>query len=142
MALDAFSNAFLDIDLRYCFFVIMGGFQVSIAAFKPGPQATLAPVPDIVALAPGGVVELARLGRFIPMQAERIDDKSKANPFQKGLVFLQILWMVVQCCARAAAGAPITLLEVHTMVHVLCAMLLYLFWLKVRSCSEKNEPCL
>ncbi|KAF7536808.1 hypothetical protein G7054_g4235 [Neopestalotiopsis clavispora] len=77
-----------------------------------------------------GVVDLARLGHFIYIPRETIEDKSKQDTIQKILVVLQVVWMVVQCIARKSYGLPLSLLEVHTMVHVACAIFLYGFWFK------------
>ena len=70
----------------------------------------------------------------------------------KGLVCFQVTWMVVQvqhnvpftwqtlegfnqlyqqAIARKASGYPLALLELHTLVHVLCALIMYSLWIKV-----------
>ncbi|KAI5815163.1 hypothetical protein BZA77DRAFT_316590 [Pyronema omphalodes] len=64
---------------------------------------------------------------FIPSDDE-IRDKSKADILAKGLILFQVLWMVVQATARKLGGYPLTILEVHTLIHVACAFLLYLLW--------------
>ena len=79
------------------------------------------------------VLELAREGKFLDISPEVIEDRSKANRVGKGLVCAQVIWFVVQCIARAAAKYPLVLLEVHTMVHVVCALFMYILWWKVRS---------
>ncbi len=61
-----------------------------------------------------------------------IEDRSKADTLQKGLVLIQVGWMALQCITRKVQGLPLTLLELHTMVHVACAIVMYSFWLKVR----------
>jgi hypothetical protein len=68
---------------------------------------------------------------FPTVTRDTIEDRSKADFIQKGLVIVQVGWMVIQCTARRAYGLPLTLLEVHTMVHVVCALIMYLFWIKV-----------
>ncbi|KAK0733104.1 hypothetical protein B0T26DRAFT_631727 [Lasiosphaeria miniovina] len=70
----------------------------------------------------------------------RIDDKSKADSIAKALVVGQVCWMAAQCIARAAYGLPIALLEIHTMVHVLCALLIYAVWFRV-SCNGIGRAC-
>jgi hypothetical protein len=42
-----------------------------------------------------------------------------------------VLWMVLQCCIRAAMGLPLALLEIHTLIHALCALAMYAFWFQV-----------
>lgn len=82
-----------------------------------------------------GVLMLARFDHWIYLADASVGDKSKANPVQKALVLVQILWMAMQCVSRASYGLPITLLELHTMVHVVCAVMLYTFWFKVSELS-------
>ena len=77
------------------------------------------------------VLELARQGKFLDISPEVIEDRSKANRVGKGLVCAQVTWFVAQCIARAAARYPLVLLEVHTMVHVVCALFMYILWWKV-----------
>ena len=88
-------------------------------------------LPKQVALSTSGVLQLAELGHFITVSEQAIEDRSKANLLQKFLVITQVGWMAVQCAVRTAWGLPISLLEVHTLVHVVCALALYAFWFKV-----------
>ncbi|CVK99611.1 uncharacterized protein FMAN_02437 [Fusarium mangiferae] len=69
-------------------------------------------------------------GHWIPISKKKIDDKSKADYFQKILVVMQVIRMVLQCIARKIQNLPLSLLEVHTMVHVVCAIFLYLCWFR------------
>lgn len=126
-------------DLPYCFFVVMGGVRVSVdeiisledlnrrwvAVFENARK------PLTVRLGPPGLLRLARSGHWFYFSHETINDKSKADVFQKVLVLVQVSWMVVQCIARHSYGLPLTLLEVHTMVHVICAIAFYAFWIQV-----------
>jgi hypothetical protein len=93
-----------------------------------------------VTLTTEGVRMLAEFERYFPPEVtqDTIQDKSKAGLIQKGLVIIQVGWMVIQCIARRAYGLPLTLLEVHTLVHVVCALIMYLFWIEVsylQACS-------
>ena len=76
-----------------------------------------------------GVLKLARNGLFLPISEESISDKSKADLLAKGLVICQVGWLAAQCIARKVQGLPISLLEIHTLVHVFCAVTMYLIWL-------------
>jgi len=38
--------------------------------------------------------------------------------------------MVLKVVARKIKGLPLTLLEIHTLVHVFCALVMYCFWFK------------
>ena len=113
------------IDLRYGFYVTMGGFVYDV-------KSLYCDLP-LVTLTPRGIITLARQGHFIDISTEDITDKSKADIFTKSLVCIQVSWMVIQCIARKAAGYPLTLLEIHTMVHVVCALTIYMLWWKVSS---------
>lgn len=74
---------------------------------------------------------MARHGHFLEITPETISDKSKVNAVGKGLVCIQVTWMVIQCIARKSAGYPLSLLELHTMVHVVCALIIYILWMRV-----------
>ncbi|OTB12606.1 hypothetical protein K445DRAFT_43375, partial [Daldinia sp. EC12] len=137
-------NACPEFDLRYGFFVIMGGLQVSYSDVA-NEDGTCNPwsIPSsqqkgywsepghIKTLSAEAVVALAEYGEFLYMPRENIDDRSKADAVKKTLVILQVSWMVTQCICRKAYGLPLTLLEIHTMVHVVCAFILYVCWFEV-----------
>ena len=110
-------------DLRYGYYVTMGGFTVDVDKLHNKLSH--------VTLTPNGVITLAERGHFLDISPETISDKSKANVITKALICIQVLWMVVQCIARKAAGYPLTLLEIHTMAHVVCALVLYILWWEV-----------
>ncbi|MCJ1271471.1 hypothetical protein MMC22_011372 [Lobaria immixta] len=109
-------------DLSYGFYVTMGSFTVDVEKLHNNlSRATLTP---------SGVLALADRGRFLDISPETVSDKSKASPITKALICIQVVWMVVQCIARKAVDYPLTLLEIHTMVHVVCALTLYSLWWK------------
>jgi hypothetical protein len=110
-------------DLKYGFFVVMGGFEVSVSEIYDDTEK--------MSLRPNGVIQLAKLGYTLNVSEASIDDKGKANLVQKSLVMLQVTWMATQCITRRAYGFPLTLLEIHTMVHVVCALVMYFFWFYV-----------
>lgn len=82
-------------------------------------------------LTPDGILLLAEEGHFLPISERSIKDKSKADVLAKGLVCLQVIWLMVQCIARKVSGYLLSLLEVHTFVHVVCALMMYSLWFKV-----------
>ena len=82
-------------------------------------------------LTPDAILQFARVGVFFDVSHETISDRSKANLLGKGLVCMQVIWFLIQCVARAAARYPLVLIEVHTMVHVVCALLMYVLWWEV-----------
>ena len=98
----------------------MGGFVVDVSDM----HNTYAEM----VLTPEAIIELASRGHFFDISRNSIKDRSKANLLAKGLVECQISWLVIQSVARSFVGLPLSLLEVHTMVHVACAVCLYALW--------------
>lgn len=87
--------------------------------------------PEFFTLTGNAVSQLVHMGHWIPPEEEVVKDKSKHDVFQKVLVMLQISWFALQCMARLVYRLPLTLLELHTMVHVVSAAIMYCFWFKV-----------
>ena len=107
-------------NMIYAYYAVMGGFIVDISHLHEKlPRATVTT---------NGILFLANHGHFLQITEESIRDKSKADLLAKGLVCVQVLWVVGQTIERKAAGYPITLLEVHTIVHIVCALILYALW--------------
>ena len=77
---------------------------------------------------PKGVAFLAKHGRFLAAPVESIRDKSKADVLAKGLVCFQVGWLLVETISRKAVGYPITLLELHVLIHCGCAIAMYGLW--------------
>ena len=69
-----------------------------------------------------GAIQLARQGFLVDVSIEEINDKSKSDVFSKSLVFMQILWLAVQCIARVTIQLPLTALEINTMLHAICSL--------------------
>jgi hypothetical protein len=108
-------------DMTYAHFVTMGGFALRVDHL----HNTL----ERVTITPQGMLLLASRGHFVCPDIDAINDKSKANLLAKGLAVLQVLWLVGQVIERKVAKLPVTLLEVHTLVHVFSALVMYLLWL-------------
>ena len=89
---------------------------------KPNPPQTLTPE---------AVLLFARHGVFFDVSSGEILDKSKANVLGKVLICIQVIWFAMQVIARLAAGYPLALIEIHTVVHVLCALVMYILWWEV-----------
>ena len=108
-------------SLTLGFFAVMGGFKIPMDV--KDDQLT-----DGGTLTPSAVLFLATLGYLPHVDEQTIEDKSKADSLGKGLVCIQVGWMVIQTISRKASGLPITLLELNTMAHVACAVVMYLVW--------------
>lgn len=115
-----------DFNTKHGFFLTMGGLQI----MRPSVDGEIP-----AALSLEGIKMLAKINLdALKISPLSIDDRSKADTIQKALVLLQVTWMATQCIARTAYGLPICLLELHTMVHVICALAMYGFWFKVSPC--------
>ena len=79
-------------------------------------------------LTPKGILLLARCGCLPRFSKDDIMDKSKTDEIGKLLACMQALWMVTQVVGRLILNLPVTLLEVTTIGHGLCAIILYLLW--------------
>lgn len=106
--------------MLYGHFAVMGGFVIDVSHLHNSLSR--------VTISPKGVAFLASHGHFLKIPESTIRDKSKADILAKVLVCVQVAWMLVQTIGRKAVGYPITLLEVHTLVHVACAIAMYGLW--------------
>ena len=98
----------------------MGGLAVNVSHLHDRIRKLI--------LTPNGVLHLAQKGHFLEISEKDVKDKSKASWFTKALVVLQILWTILQCLYRKAAGFPLSVLEIHTLVHAGCALIMYSLW--------------
>jgi hypothetical protein len=125
-ALDELPNSKSDnrkFDMVYCFYVVMGGFVADFSQFyNEYIHLTLTPF---------GIRALALKGHFIAISGRSIRDKSKADNLAKAFVCLQMAWLIVQCVGRKVYGYPVSLLEWHTLVHAIYALIMYLLWISV-----------
>ena len=67
-------------------------------------------------------------GHFMILSDEDIRDKSKTDLFAKALVILQVTWLLLQCVSRKVSDLSLAPLEVRTLVHAGCAMVMYSPW--------------
>ncbi|KAK4205110.1 hypothetical protein QBC40DRAFT_65911 [Triangularia verruculosa] len=111
-------------DLKFGFFVVMGGLDVQFHVADGQPRGHLI-------LSAGGVATLAEHDlEIFRVPRSVIDNQEKADTFKKLLVLIQVSWLFIEAIARKAYGLPLSLLELHTVVHVVCAIIMYLLWLK------------
>ena len=75
-----------------------------------------------------GIALLAECGLLPNVHEEDIVDKSKSDGIAKQLACVQAGWMAIQIVGRLVHGVPITLLEISTVGHVLCALVTYVLW--------------
>ncbi|KAG8350389.1 hypothetical protein FVEN_g11441 [Fusarium venenatum] len=65
-----------------------------------------------------------------PQQAWSLKSKLRTLQTRCSSDKKHIIWMVMQCVMRKIKNLPLSLLEIHTMVHVACAVFLYLCWFR------------
>lgn len=106
--------------MAYGHYVVMGGFAADVEDIHN--------VAKRVSITPTGVVMLAMAGYFCQISERQIQDRSKTDILAKGLVCLQVLWVAGQAVERKLVSFPTSLLEIHTLVHVACALIMYILW--------------
>ncbi|RYP13468.1 hypothetical protein DL765_006881 [Monosporascus sp. GIB2] len=113
--------------ITHSFYVIMGGFAFDsdVLGRDMLPQGR-----KRVTLTSRGILELTRVTpHLLPdISVAHIKDKSKANRLAKTIVVLQASWFAAQCVSRMALGLTISLLELNTFSHALCALIAYWLW--------------
>lgn len=112
--------------LTHGFYAQMGGFVIDTSTggpFLPFPGTrvtlTLAGVRYLMTHAPELLPDIS---------ADEIMDKSKATAFTKGFLCSQLLFFCANCAARLHQRLPLSLLEVTTLAHSICALMAYLLW--------------
>lgn len=111
------------LGMEGAFFGVMGGFM--LCPLYPSKQHGF-PLrsEDLIYLLEKELLVSSDLG----ILKEDVADKGKADMVAKLLVCSQALWMTINCLCRKISGLPVTLLEIHVVVHVLCTVVVYLFW--------------
>lgn len=59
---------------------------------------------------------------------DKINARQKVDHFAKTLVVLQALWFCTQFVARIQQSLPVSLLELNTFAHSVCALFIYVLW--------------
>lgn len=113
------------------FFVVMGGYAV-------GLDMSDSVFPSI--LTAKGLLDLIEAGviREDAIVKKEIKDKGNTDEFGKAVVCIQAGWMLIQCAIRKLCDLPLTILEVHAVMHILCAAGMYFFWWNKP--LDVNEP--
>ncbi|KAF7869980.1 hypothetical protein EAF04_004764 [Stromatinia cepivora] len=109
-------------DMVYAHYTMMGGFAVDVS--------DLHNVLKTVTFTPDGILFLASIGLAPHLDKQEIEDKSKSDLLGKVLASLRGMWSIGQAIERKCSGYPTTMLEVHTTVHVVYALALYILWAK------------
>lgn len=113
--------------ITHGFYATMGGFAIELDE-GDSQNAILFNNTDRLTLTARGIALLAECGYTVDISLDDIKDKNKADGLAKLLVCIQAGWMIVQVTSRTAIGLPTTLLEVHVVAHVVCALVMYILW--------------
>jgi hypothetical protein len=110
----------------HSFFAVMGGFAFDTSNV-PKEEKFLLGSRDRVTLHPDAVESLAQEAPLLLLDISQaaIADKCKANALAKGIVCLQAVWFTIQCVFRLSQGLSISLLELNTFAHAICALVIY-----------------
>lgn len=73
-------------------------------------------------------IEAMTSGSVLPISTRDIQDKGKASVIAKVIIAGQVNWLVLQLIARIINGLPIALIELHVLIHILVAAMVYGFW--------------
>ena len=112
-------NAFVPWTMNQAFFAVCGGVAIDTSPFWHRPYTSLTPK---------GIVLLAEIGLLPRFSEQDAQDRSRADAIAKSISCLQASWFFIQGVARVCAGLPLTLLELHTMIHIICALAMYAIW--------------
>ena len=112
-------KAFAPWTMDQAFFAVSGGIALNTSPFWHRPY---------MSLTPSGVILLAETGLLPRFSKQDAQDRSRADAIAKSISCLQASWFLIQGVARVCAGLPLTLLELHTMIHIVCALGMYTIW--------------
>ena len=97
--------------MTHAFYAYMGGFALDSSGTD---NPILPPGHEQMRLTLKGVVAALKLRPELRQDfpLDTINDKSKASPLAKAIVYFQAVWFCVQCLERISQSVPISLLEV------------------------------
>ena len=130
-------KAFAPWTMEQAFLAVSGGVAIDTSQFWHRPY---------MSLTPNGVVLLAEIGLLPRLSKQDVQDRSRADAIAKSISCLQAMWFFIQGVARVCAGLPLTLLELHTMTHIICVLAMYAIWFRkpygVTSPMIYSEPAM
>ncbi|KIP03894.1 hypothetical protein PHLGIDRAFT_59051, partial [Phlebiopsis gigantea 11061_1 CR5-6] len=111
----------------HAFYAVMGGFIVDtkepISVFGNETRFVLTAngISHIIKLYPHLIPDISEIS---------LQDRSKADSISKALLVMQVLYFCMSCILRRVESLNLTLLEITTLAHALCALLTYAVWWK------------
>lgn len=64
----------------------------------------------------------------IKIKISDVRDKGKSSVLAKLIICGQVAWMVLQLLGRRVSRLPMTLLELHTLIHIMIAVIMFWLW--------------
>ncbi|KAI0707885.1 hypothetical protein C8Q76DRAFT_816437 [Earliella scabrosa] len=117
--------------LTHSYFAIMGGFVLQDPHDPPVDRYLPAWQGNGVLTEPSVRFLMDKYPEFIPdIHVDELLDRGKADGLAKMLLTWQVLWFCLSCLNRDVQHLPLSLLEVTTIAHALCALLTYAAWWK------------
>ena len=111
--------------IAHAFYGVMGGFAVD----TPEPISVFGEETRFVLNPKGISYVMEHYPHLIPdISATSLKDRSKADGIAKALLVCQVLYFCASCVLRAVEVLPLSLLEITTLAHALCALLTYAVW--------------
>ncbi|KAL7276982.1 hypothetical protein RUND412_000019 [Rhizina undulata] len=118
--------------MEIAFYAIMGGFTCKANSSNSNSQKQSNPEKNT--LEPDAFLEILKKNLLSIETMKNLHDDvkafSKSDLLAKVLACIQASWFIIQCLTRKATGLPVTLIKLHTATYVLCALLMFTFWLK------------
>ena len=112
----------------HSFYANMGGFVFDLEENCATERDSFTAKHSRLTVTPRGMALLARCGFLPKISKEDILDKNKSDNLSKMISVVQALWMLAQIIGRLIVHLPVTLLEVNTLAHILCAIIIYILW--------------
>ncbi|EKM56215.1 uncharacterized protein PHACADRAFT_257318 [Phanerochaete carnosa HHB-10118-sp] len=121
--------------LVHSFYAAMGGFVLEvdtslIPAAAPAPQSSSYRTRFILT-AQGVCFLMKHAPELVPdLSAISIRNRCQSDALTKALLVVQLLYFCISCALRLAQALPLSLLEISTFVHAVCAVATYAVWWK------------
>ncbi len=107
--------------VEQAYFAATGGLAVDTSSFWDKPRLTFTPE---------GIIMLAEMNLLPRFSQADVEVRSNANSITKLFVCMQVLWYFIQSIARLTQGLPLSIIEVHTLTHIGCAIVMYTIWFR------------
>ncbi|KAK0712523.1 hypothetical protein B0T26DRAFT_649520, partial [Lasiosphaeria miniovina] len=116
--------------LIHGFAIVMGCLAVDMST---DPERVWPAICNRLTITPACFEECFSRPEFAPIDLsfltkDQISTRQKTDHLAKTLVLVQALWFCLQFAARLWQALPVSLLELNTFAHALCAVFIYVLW--------------